>query len=255
MRGRFFDEQRTPEDFTKAFGFFEQATTQDPQYAQAWAAFASSKVLDDAIFLGGSEQQAAVADARRLVDRALSLAPDSSYVNAVNSRVMSSGELRFADAERARAPGRRAAPTTDALGELARTLAWLGDASGAEALQRQGLQTDPRDGNTWFWLSVNLAGQGRLDEAEQAIDRAIETSPASAIGVAQRTIVEVLQGNYGQALASARAVPPGPWHLIAVAFATQRAGDAEAADRAPTDLIEQSSTGRHIRLPRSTRSG
>jgi len=171
MRGRFFDEQRTHEDFAKAFGFFEQAIARDPQYAQAWAAFASAKVLDAAIFLGGSEQQAAVADARRLVDRALSLAPDSAYVNAVNSRVMSSGELRLADAERAARRAVELAPTADTLGELARTLAWLGDASGAEALQRQALDTDPRDGTTWYWLSINLAGQGRLDEAAQAIDR------------------------------------------------------------------------------------
>jgi tetratricopeptide (TPR) repeat protein len=132
MRGRFFDELRTHEDFAKAFGFFAEATKRDPQYAQAWAAFASAKVLDAAIFLGGSEQQAAVADARRLVDRALSLAPDSAYVNAVNSRVFSSGELRLADAERAARRAVELAPTADALGELARTLAWLGDASGAK---------------------------------------------------------------------------------------------------------------------------
>jgi Flp pilus assembly protein TadD len=114
-------------------------------------------------------------------------------------------------------------------------LAWLGDASGAESLQRQILETDPRDATTWFWLSVNLAGQGRLDEAGQAIDRAMELSPGSAIGLAQRTIVEVLQGNHAQALASAEATPAGVWRLIALAFATQRAGDPEAADRALKD--------------------
>jgi serine/threonine-protein kinase len=71
----------------------------------------------------------------------------------------------------------------------------------------------------------------------------MELSPGSAIGRAQRTIVELLQGNYAQALASAEATPAGVWRLIALAFATQRAGDPEAADRALKDLIDDSADG------------
>jgi serine/threonine-protein kinase len=240
MHGRYFDDKRTSEDFETAFGFFEQATKRDPQYAQAWAAYASAKVLQAGTYLGGAQARAAVADARRMIDRALSLAPDSAYVNMVNSRVLSNGELKFVEAESAATRAIGLARTAETIGELSLTRAWLGDARGAEALQREAIEYDRAYGNAWFWLSVNLAGQGRLDEADVAIARAMERAPNAGIGQAQRVVIEILRGNHAKAMELAMAVSGRGWRLIAIAFAAQNAGDQAAADRALEDLIGQS---------------
>ena len=68
-------------------------------------------------------------------------------------------------------------------------------------------------------------------------------TPGSTVGLAQRTMVEVLRGDYAQALTTATAMPAGIWRLIALAFATQRASDSAAADQALQDLIDESTDG------------
>jgi tetratricopeptide (TPR) repeat protein len=48
----------------------------------------------------------------------------------------------------------------------------------AEALFRHAVELEPRDGQAWRYLSDSLGQQGKFDAAEQAIYRAIATSPS-----------------------------------------------------------------------------
>jgi TolB-like protein/tetratricopeptide (TPR) repeat protein len=243
MRGRSFEEKRTEKDFKLAYQAYDDAVARDPRYAQAWAAYATAKVYDAGIFLGGKEAEAAVADARRFVDRALALAPDSAYVNLANSRVLSYGELRFVDAEIAAQRALALSRNAETTGELGLARSFLGDAKGAEALQREAVDYDPANGTAWFWLSVTLASEGRLDEARAAVDRAIASAPESGIGYAQRALIEILRGDYAKAVALAEATPESGWRRIALALATQKAGNAARADEALQDLVEKSADG------------
>lgn len=238
LQGQYYAARRTQEDFRRAFGYFERATRRDPRYARAWAAYASAVILDGAIFLGGSERQAAAIKARGLIDRALALAPDSGYVHASDSRVMSNGELRFVDSEAAARRAVELEPTSDSLGELALGRTMLGDPLGAEALMRRALELDPLNGAVLFWRSVNFGGLGRLDDAQRTVDRAIELTPGAAIGRAQRVAIEVLRGHRDKALAYVADVPDGNWRLIANAMASQGGPDPAQGDRALQALVE-----------------
>lgn len=243
LRGRYFDERRTHEDFARAFEAYEDAVKRDPSYARAWASYASAKALDAAIFLGGKQAAADIAEARRFIDRALALEPDSPYVNSVNSRVLSNGELRFVDAAAAAQRAVALARNGETLGELALAHFTLGDAKGAEALQREALDYDRGNGAVWFWLSVNLASQARYDESAIALDRALERASNSAIGLAQRVILEVQRGNPTRAAAFADAMPAGVWRTIATAFAAQVSGDAVDADHAIERVVSENADG------------
>ena len=178
----------------------------------------------------------AVADARRFVDRALAIAPDSAYVNLANSRVLSYGEVRLKAAADAAQRAVSLSRNAETLGELGLARASLGDAKGAEALQREALGYDPENGTVWFWLSVTLAGEGRLDEARAAVDRAIASAPESGIGYAQRALIEIMRGDNEKAVVLAEAMPDGDWRRIALAM--QKSGDAARADDALRKLVE-----------------
>ena len=238
LQGQFHAAKRTPEDFARAFDYFAQATRRDPAYARAWAAHASAVVLNGAIFLGGADRSAANAEARRLIDRALALAPASGYVHASHARVLSNGELRFVDSAAAAQRAVELDPSADSVGELAVSRMILGDAQGAEALLRRALELDPLNGAVLFWRSVNFGGLGRLEEARQSVDRAIELNPGSAIGRAQRVAIDVLRGEHAQALADVEAVPDGNWRVIAKAMASQGGRDRAAGDRALRALVD-----------------
>jgi TolB-like protein/thioredoxin-like negative regulator of GroEL len=243
MRGRAFEEKRTEKDFALAYRAYEDAVARDPRYAQAWAAYATAKVYEAGVFLGGEDAEKAVADARRFIDRALAIAPDSAYVNLANSRVLSYGEVRFKDAADAAQRAFSISRNAETLGELGLARASLGDAKGAEALQREAVGYDPENGTVWFWLSVTLAAEGRHDEARAAVDRAIAIAPESGIGYAQRALIEIMRGDYAKAVALAEATPDGGWRRIALALATQKSGDAARADETLQDLIEKSADG------------
>lgn len=238
LQGQFHAAKRTSEDFARAFDYFSQATLRDPAYARAWAAHASAVVLNGAIFLGSADRSAANAEARRLIDRALALAPASGYVHASHARVLSNGELRFVDSAAAAQRAVELDPSADSVGELAVSRMILGDAQGAEALLRRGLELDPLNGAVLFWRSVNFGGLGRLEEAQRSIDRAIELNPGSAIGRAQRVAIDVLRGEHAQALADVEAVPDGNWRVIAKAMASQGGRDRAAGDRALRALVD-----------------
>src|SRR5438477_1924312 len=45
LKGRFFQDKRTPDGVAKSVGYFQEATVKDPRYALAFAALADSYVL------------------------------------------------------------------------------------------------------------------------------------------------------------------------------------------------------------------
>ncbi len=241
LQARFHADRGSRAEFEKAFGYFEEAIRRDPSYARAHAGLASARVLHASNFLSGAEWQANRASARRSINTALELAPDSSFAHVVNARVLTSAELRWVEAEREARRAVALAPTDpDALITLAQALAALGDAAQSVTLLRQGLQRDPLHAIGWNWLSITLNGLGQFDEAQQAAERAVELAPDSDPVLAQRALVQVLRGNHRDAVALAEAVPAGYWREVALAISTQQAGDTTAADRTLREIIDNS---------------
>ena len=243
LQGAFEANKATPPAHAAAKALFRQAIKHDPSYALAWAALGYVQSIDAGLFLTGDALRAGMADARRSIDQALALDPDSAFAHAVDAAVLMNGELRYADAERAARRAVALSPTAFNLFNLGLARHGLGDAVGAEALYRQSLRLDPLSVGAWFWLSINLGGQGRLDEALAASERNRELQPGTTPGSAQLVFVQVLRGEADEALATARAISAGNWRDIALAMAAQGSGDEAEAERTLRYLIETAGDG------------
>jgi len=110
-------------------------------------------------------------------------------------------------------------------------------------LTRQALVTDPlRDGG-YKALATYFLGLHRLDEAERAMNKAIELAPASGAYHSWLTNIEIQRGNAAAALEVAQQAAPGIYRDMSLAFARQIGSDRSAADAALRAFIEKDAGG------------
>lgn len=240
LQGRFYFSRVTEADCRKAIDSYTHATELDPRYAAAWSALSIAWSSLGAIYLGGAPMQAAYAKAREAADRALTLSPDLAAAHVARGDLFEVADFDWhgADAEFRRAL-ELAPRDSDAKLNSAQLHATLGELEPAIDLTRQALSTDPLRGLGYVWLSDYLLAQNRLDEAEQAVRRALDLQPTSAFRYDRLAIIEVKRGDAQAALAAARQEPPGIGQRAALAFALQIGGDRRAADAALRTVIEK----------------
>jgi TolB-like protein/Tfp pilus assembly protein PilF len=243
LQGRFYYSRITEADMRKSIEYYTRATELDPTYALAWSWVSRAWSNLSADFLEGAPAQSAYAKARAAADRALALSPDLAFAHLARADLLEFADFdwRGAEAEYRQALG--LAPNDAAaqfgLGQL---LASLGDADRAIDLTRQAVATEPLRANVFYWLGSYYLGINRLDEAEQAIRRAIELQPTAQSFHAQLAIVEIKRGHAQGALAAAQQEPPGAWKDAALALAQQLGADPGAADAALRTLIDKNAS-------------
>lgn len=240
LQGGFYASRQTETDVRKAIEYYTQATHLDPQYAVAWSWLSREWTALGADNLAGAAAQEAYAKAREAADRALALSPDLADAHIARGYVLYSADFDWHGAE---VEYRRAMALTpnggDAIFALSTALATLGELKQAVDFMRQALGTDPL-ADFWYTLLADyLLGLNRLDEAEQAIRRAIELQPGAEGFYETLTMIEVQRGNAQAALAAAQHEPPGPSQDIALALARQIGGDQSVADTTLRRLIEK----------------
>ncbi len=240
LQGRFYDDRDTEIDKRKAVEFFTKATQLDPRYAFAWSELSSAWITFGGDFLEGAAALEANAKAREAVDRALALAPDLAAAHNARGDVLQLVDFDWSGAE---AEYRRALELSpgnaQAQFNLGTALASYGELDQAIALVRQALATEPLRAGGYKALATYLMGLHRLDEAERAMNKAVELQPASAPLRSWLAIVEVQRGNAPAALEAAQQATPGAFRNMSFAFARQIGGDRRAADSALMTLIEQ----------------
>lgn len=146
LKGRFYWNKRTPPDFQKAIGFFQQAIDQDPNYALAYTGLADSYALLTAYTAEQSDVVMPKAKAAAL--KALEL----------------DGRLAEAHAS---------------LGQIAAYYDY--DFPAAEREYRRALELNPNYATAHQWLAEHLATMKRFDESLAEIRRALELDPLSII--------------------------------------------------------------------------
>lgn len=244
LQGRFQAASSSPEGFKSSFRFFGEAIRLDPGYAQAHAALGAALALNAGIFLSGAEARADVERGRKYLDAALRLAPDLAFAHYGRAQLLLVGDLDWVGAQEEFQTVRKLAPNDSAgLYGLAQSEAVFGHAPEAIGLMRQAIELDPLDVGRLYWLSIWESGVGNLDEAERLADRVVEMAPDANQGGAQKVFVQALRGQHGQAMTTANSLKQGLWRDVALALATQRAGDAVAADAALRHLIDTQSEG------------
>lgn len=228
----------------RAVEAFDRATSIDPSYALAYSR--KARLLIDNISAGtlsGKRAEEAYAEADAAIAQAMRLAPDQATTRITRGYLLMLRDFdwRGAEAELKRAV-ELAPDDGDALYMLGLVRASQGDLAQAVDLTRKALQLNPRSADWYRWLVAYLMPLGRLDEAEQAIAKAVELQPDGIYNHHLLAIVKVLRKDPAAARKAAEAEPAGPWRDFALAFAAQAGPDRAAAD-ASLEVVGQYAEG------------
>jgi TolB-like protein/Tfp pilus assembly protein PilF len=234
----------TPADYRKAIDLYDQAIALDPRYARAYAALSNTWTVLGATFLSGGEQRQAFAKARAAADEALQADPDMAAAHVARGSLLEWMDFDWVGAEADYQRALELDPSDGAATLGLSTLSGrLGHPQQAIGLIRRSIATDPRDAGSRYWLGWNLAAAGQLEEAEQAMRRAIALVPDSEFSLAGLAIIQIQRGEAKAALATAQQGSPGSWREFALALALQVGDDRRARDAALTTLIANQADG------------
>jgi len=146
LKGRFFWNRRTPDDFKKAITFFDQAIAKDPNYALAYSGLADAYTL--LIVYSNEPPRELMPLAKTAALKALELDDKLAEAHASYGQIVAYYDYEFAAAEKH---------------------------------YRHALQLNPNYATAHQWLAEHLSTVKRFDEALAEIDRALELDPLSLI--------------------------------------------------------------------------
>jgi TolB-like protein/DNA-binding winged helix-turn-helix (wHTH) protein/Flp pilus assembly protein TadD len=165
LKGQYFFNRRTAADLEEAIGYFQQATTKDPNYARAYALQADAYAL-----MGG-------------------------YIGHTQTEFM----------PKARAAALRALQIDDGLAEAHVALALIVqnydfDWQTAEKEFRRGIELNPNYATAHHWYAEHLMWRGRFDEALRESERARQLDPLSLIIAADNGAILYFSRQYNEAI-------------------------------------------------------
>jgi len=146
VKGRYFWNKRTQETARKAIEYFQQAIELDPNYALAYVGIADSYII---------------------IGVYSALPPNDAFPKAKEMAL-------------------KALEIDNSLAEAHTSLAYVKfryewDWTGAEDEYRRAIELNPNYATAYQWAALNLAANGRLDEAISQMRRAEELDPLSPI--------------------------------------------------------------------------
>ena len=242
LQGNFYVNRSTLEDMRKAIGYYEEAIRLDPRYALAYAKL-STAAANLTTNYGSNvteEAQEAIARSRASAKSALGLDPNLSEAHSAQGVVLMFFDLNIAAAEPELRRALELAPQNPAAtSSLANLMQKLGRLEEAVALQRQAIALDPLRTASHFNLALYLTALGRYDEADAALRKAISLQPQSAQNYMRLAVIQVLRGNSGAAVESAKQETDPFWRTYALALAEFANGDRAEADAALKKLIDE----------------
>lgn len=219
-------------DAAKALELYNRAITLDPDYgvAYAWKAFS----LVDAVAGGGvtgKDAEKFLKDADAAAAQAIRLAPNQAAPHIARGWLLVTRDFNWKEGEAELRKAVELAPDDgDALYQLGVVRAGQGDLNQAIDLTRRALRINPLDANWYRGLAAYLMPSGRLDEARQAINKAIELEPTALYNHYMLAVVDMLRKDLPAAQKAAQAEPEGAWRDFALALVAQASPDRAAAD-------------------------
>jgi len=171
LKGRYFLNKRTPEGFEQAAGYFQQATSKDPRYAQAYAGLADTFALMSTWNLVPAREF--MPKARAAATKALAL--DNSLADAHASLALIAESFDY-------------------------------DWESAEDQFRRAIALDPGYATAYQWYAELLAYQGRFDDALAQSERARQLDPLSLIIATDHGAILYYSRQYDRAIAQLTSV-------------------------------------------------
>jgi TolB-like protein/Flp pilus assembly protein TadD len=236
LLGKRFHSRGNVDGWRRAIDAFQKAIALDPGYAAAYASLALSEyVLADSTGDAAGQRQA-MTDA----ETAVTLAPQEADGYA------SRGVLRMtflwdwngaeADLETALALD----PASDKVqGNYATLLERLGRLPEAIAVGRRATEIDPLSAIAWSNLGQYLTFHRDYPGAHEALRRCLEINPESSFAGHHVAILQLLEGNAADALATARKIGIEFFRLTDVAMAEHSLGHAQESQQALDELISK----------------
>ncbi|MGH9659063.1 MAG: protein kinase domain-containing protein, partial [Bryobacteraceae bacterium] len=169
LKGSYHLERRTGSSMRRAAEYFQQAVSQDPTYAKAWASLAFS--YSTYAYYDIEAPRVALPKAKTAVEKALALDPALSESHSALASIKLWGE-------------------------------W--DWSGAERAARRAIELDPGNGSSYIVFSASLLVQRRLDEYLAGLRRAVEVEPLSLMSNALLARAYSHSGDYDAAIEQSR---------------------------------------------------
>jgi TolB-like protein/Flp pilus assembly protein TadD len=240
MQARALRRQGTESAIRHAISLLEKALCLDPGYAFALAGLSNCWLDLGNNFLKGAEKRQAYAEGRRLADEAFALAPDLPVTHVIRAAVLRQLDLDHVGALAAMHRAVALAPGDGlTVGNLADQVMFVGDLQQAVDLFRKAIAVDPLRADWYTGLADALTAQGRLDEAEQALQSAQALQPALPGIYLQFSTLAILRGEDAAALRYAEQETDPVTRDFALAQARQIAGDRQAADAALQGILAQ----------------
>ncbi len=146
LKGRYYWNKRSDENLTRAIGYFEQATKQDPQYALAYAGLADCYAIISAEIFGTMPATEAAPKAKTAALKALEIDPTLSEADT------SLATVKF-------------------------NYDW--DWNGAAAGFAKSIQDNPSYATAYQRYSLYLMAMGRTEDSVEQINKARELDPLS----------------------------------------------------------------------------
>jgi serine/threonine protein kinase/tetratricopeptide (TPR) repeat protein len=237
LQARHFGERGNRDEMVKAYGYLEKALEIDPAYAPALALLGRMHMRE--ADMGWVAAETGHKLGREFVERALSLEPDLPEGHAALgwTRMCIDWDWSGADASFRRAqelmPG-----NTIVLCYASSMASNLGRLEEAIELANRALDHDPLSSFPYITLGLVLSRSGRFSEAEEAFRRGIELSPQRACIRAHLALALLGQGRRDEALADAMQEPERWARLWALAIIHHTAGRPQQTDDALRELIE-----------------
>jgi TolB-like protein/DNA-binding winged helix-turn-helix (wHTH) protein/Tfp pilus assembly protein PilF len=171
LKGLYFWNKRTADDFWRAIGYFQQAIAKDPNHAPSYAGLADCYAL-----MGGYSSESRpdyMIKARAAALRALQIDPDLPEAHTALAVIVQNYDL---------------------------------DWQTSENEYRRAIQLNPSYAMAHHWYAEHLGYLGRFDEAFRESDRARQLDPLSLIIPADAGILLLYSRQYDRALEKCRSV-------------------------------------------------
>jgi len=231
LRGRYFENQFTPDGYRKAIGFYQQAIDRDPSFAEAYSGIADSYhflVVTDtvlpsegtpkaveaarkAVLLGNelAESHNAMANAlngqwnlpgnEKESKLAVSLNPSYSNAHRIYAALLAA-ERRHAEAWEQISEAMRTDPLSPPNNaEVVRTLYYARDYDRAIQHADKAMQLDPSYYRTHFWLGRVYAQKKMYKEAIAEAETVLKATPDSNLGLTEMAYSLALGGRQSEA--------------------------------------------------------
>lgn len=147
LKGRFYWNKRTPDNFRKAIEYFNQALITEPNYALAYTGLADTYALL-AVYTGGEPPREVIPKAKDAALKALSLDNNLAEAHAALGQILHNYDYDF---------------------------------DGAEREYKRAIELNPNYASAYQWYGELLAGLGRHEEALGKLRNALEIDSLSLI--------------------------------------------------------------------------